>query len=127
MAIYPEWQEKLAEEAIAALESPDFSVILRLKISRDVFRETLRLYPRCPRMVRQTTCPEEFHKRTVPVGSQIVLSPWFLHRNEQVWEDPDGFDPDRWQTEIGKACQRMAYIPFSAGSRVCSGAGFAMV
>jgi len=77
--------------------------------------------------VRETTCPERFRDRDVPVGSQIVLSPWHLHRHERLWENPDGFDPARWQTENGRQCLREAFIPFSAGARVCTGAGFAMV
>lgn len=126
MALYPEWQEKVAAEA-AALEDGSFAAVSRLKISRDVFRETLRLYPPVPMMVREANCPEHFRDRQVPKGAQMVLSPWHLHRHERLWENPDGFDPARWQTENGKQCQRDAYIPFSAGSRVCTGAGFAMV
>lgn len=126
MAMYPEWQEKLAQEA-QVLESPEFSVMSKLKLSRDVFREALRLYPPVPMMVRQATCPERFRDRDVPKGSQIVLSPWHLHRHERLWDNPDGFDPTRWATENGKKCQREAYMPFSAGARVCTGAGFAMV
>ena len=60
-------------------------------------------------------------------GAQIVLSPWHLHRHERLWDNPDAFDPARWQTENGKTCQREAYMPFSAGPRVCTGAGFAMI
>jgi cytochrome P450 len=125
MATNPEWQERVAEEAKAL--SSDFSSVSRLKLSRDVFREALRLYPPVPMMVRETTCPEAFRGRDVKTGSQIVLSPWHLHRHERLWERPDEFDPTRWGTENGKQCQRDAYIPFSAGSRVCTGAGFAMV
>ena len=126
MALYPDWQERVAEEA-RALENPDFSVMSRLKLSRDVFREALRLYPPVPMMVREAACPERFRDRDVPKGAQIVLSPWHLHRHERLWDNPDGFDPARWQTENGKRCQREAYMPFSAGPRVCTGAGFAMV
>ncbi|ANP38786.1 cytochrome P450 [Phaeobacter gallaeciensis] len=126
MAIYPEWQEKVAEEA-AALEDDSFAAVSRLRISRDVFREALRLYPPVPMMVREAACPERFRDREVPQGSQLVLSPWHLHRHERLWDNPDGFDPERWQTENGKKCQREAYMPFSAGPRVCTGAGFAMV
>ena len=45
----------------------------------------------------------------------------------RLWDNPDGFDPERWHSENGKHCQRAAYIPFSAGPRVCTGAGFAML
>jgi cytochrome P450 len=126
MALYPEWQERLATEA-QVLEQCEFSAMSKLRQSRDVFRETLRLYPPVPMMVRQTTCPETFRARDVPVGSQMVVSPWHLHRHERLWEKPDDFDPARWATENGKTCMREAYIPFSTGARVCPGAGFAMV
>ena len=126
MAIYPDWQDRVAAEA-AALGDCDFSVMSKLKLSRDVFREALRLYPPVPMMVRETTCPEVFRKRDVKPGAQVVLSPWHLHRHERLWDNPDGFDPARWGTENGRACLRKAYMPFSAGPRVCTGAGFAMV
>jgi len=126
MALYPEWQDKLAQEA-KVLEDCDFAVMGKLRLSRDVFRETLRLYPPVPMMVRENTCPEEMRERRVRKGSQLVISPWHLHRHTRLWDNPDGFDPARWQTENGKACQRNAFIPFSAGARVCPGAGFAMI
>jgi cytochrome P450 len=126
MARFPEWQEKVADEA-QVLTFDQFGLISKLRISRDVFRETLRLYPPVPMMVRETSCPEQFRDREVKVGSQAVISPWHLHRHERLWDNPDGFDPTRWGTENGRKCQRDAFIPFSAGSRVCTGAGFAMV
>lgn len=126
MALFPEWQDKVAREADEGLSS-DFSTVSKLRISRDVFRETLRLYPPVPMMVRQNACPEHFREREVKTGSQIVLSPWHLHRHERLWDNPDGFDPTRFASENGKQCLREAYMPFSAGSRVCTGAGFAMV
>ena len=97
MALYPEWQERLANEAAALEEMPgEFSVMGRLRLSRDVFRETLRLYPPVPMMVREASCPERFRDRDIPKGAQLVLSPWHLHRHERLWDNPDGFDPDRW-------------------------------
>ena len=125
LAMYPDWQDKLAEEG-AALTS-DFSSVSKLRQTRDIFREGLRLYPPVPMMVRETACPETMRNRAAPKGSQIVLSPWHLHRHQRLWDNPDGFDPTRWGTENGKKCQRDAYIPFSSGPRVCTGAGFAMV
>jgi len=99
----------------------------KLRLSRDVFREALRLYPPVPMMVRETTCPETFRDRDVKPGAQVVISPWHLHRQTRLWDNPDGFDPARWATENGKQCMRDAFIPFSSGPRVCTGAGFAMV
>ncbi|KIQ69556.1 Cytochrome P450 [Wenxinia marina DSM 24838] len=124
VARYPEWQERAAAEA-ATLE-PSFATLARLRVTRDIWREALRLYPPVPMMVRETTRAETFRGRAAPEGAQVVLSPWHLHRHTRLWDAPDDFDPGRWQTENGRRCQREAYMPFSAGPRVCTGAGFAM-
>ena len=128
LALYPDWQDRLAEEAQAALE-PDkiyFSTLSKLPQARAVFRETMRLYPPVPMYVREATHGERFRDRDVRPGAQVIVSPWHLHRHTRLWDRPDEFDPDRFATENGKARLRDAYIPFSAGPRVCPGAGFAM-
>ena len=128
LATHPEWQERLAQEAQAELtHEQDFGQLGRLKIARAVFREALRLYPPVPMMVRETRCPVQLRDREAPARAQVVLSPWHLHRHERIWDDPDSFDPARFDAENGKQGLRSAYIPFSAGPRVCPGAGFAMV
>lgn len=124
LARYPAWQDKLFIEAQQF--TGDFAELSRLSQTRDVFREALRLYPPVPMMVRETTQPETFRNRAVTSGAQVVLSPWHLHRHERMWDNPDGFDPARWQAKAGQASSRKAYMPFSSGSRACTGAGFAM-
>ncbi|SEQ22681.1 Cytochrome P450 [Loktanella sp. DSM 29012] len=125
LALNPDWQDRVATEARDW--DGGFATLSSLHGTRDVFREALRLYPPVPMMVRQTTTPEVFRDRPVRPGSQVVLSPWHLHRQTRIWDRPDDFDPARWQTKDGKAQQRLAYMPFSAGPRVCTGAGFAML
>ncbi len=126
LALYPDVQARVAEEVAALPDTPAFSDFSKLRLTRDVFREALRLYPPVPMMVRETVRPEEFRGRRIKRGAQVVLSPWHLHRHERLWDRPDEFDPDRFATEAGKQSQRDAYMPFSAGKRVCTGAGFAM-
>ena len=125
----PDIQEKIYIEIKDLPDVSDlkFRDLSKLPYTRDVFREVLRLYPPVPMMIREATKPERFRKRKVPMGSQIIVSPFHLHRHDRLWEDPDVFDPDRWQCDKTKKTIRDAYIPFSTGSRVCTGAGFAMV
>ncbi|MFN3661910.1 cytochrome P450 [Yoonia sp.] len=125
LATHPDWQDKVAAEA--ADFTGNFSDLSKLSATRDVFREALRLYPPVPMMVREAASATRFRDRAVPKGAQIVLSPWHLHRHERIWDNPDGFDPARWQDPASKPAQRDGYMPFSAGPRVCSGAGFAMI
>lgn len=124
LATHPEAQERVAGEARAFTEAPSFEALPRLKFTRDVFREALRLYPPVPMMVREAARADRFRDRDVPAGAQVVVSPWHLHRHERHWDRPDDFDPHRWQ---GEGCPSGSFLPFSSGPRVCPGAGLAMV
>ncbi|WP_149588814.1 cytochrome P450 [Tabrizicola flagellatus] len=121
LATHPEVQERVTAEAESL--RPEFGTLGALRLTRDVFREALRLYPPVPMLVRETLRPDEFRGRRVRRGAQVVISPWHLHRHERLWERPDAFDPDRWAGEVPQG----GYLPFSRGPRVCPGAGFAML
>lgn len=127
LAADPGVQDRAATEALALPDVPDFADMASLSLIPDIFRETLRLYAPVPMMVRENACPVTLRGRDVRPGAQIILSPWHLHRHERIWDEPDRFDPDRWQTDRGRAAARQAWVPFSAGPRVCPGAGFAMI
>lgn len=128
LALDPGLQDALAAEAGRELgAAPDFGAVSRLTLARDTFREALRLYPPVPMMVRQAACPATFRGRAVNAGAQVVISPWHLGRHRALWDDPDAFCPERWSTPAGRAAAREGFLPFSAGPRVCLGAGFAMI
>ncbi len=125
LATHPDAQDRVAAEAAGL--APTFGTVSTLRFTRDVFRETLRLYPPVPMMVRQNLQQEDFRGRQIRPGAQVVISPWHLHRHDRIWATPDAFDPDRWQTEAARESARAGYLPFSSGPRVCPGAGFAML
>jgi cytochrome P450 len=127
LACDPQAQDRVRDEARAAPAGDATAASLpALGFTRDVLRETLRLYPPVPMMVREATRPETFRGRDLRSGTQVVISPWHLQRSDRHWSDPDAFRPDRWRDEGQRAAQRDAWLPFSAGRRVCPGAGFAM-
>ena len=53
LATHPDWQEQVAQVA-KILTNPNYALVAKLKLSRDVFRETSRLYSPVPMMVRQS-------------------------------------------------------------------------
>ncbi len=123
----PDAHDRLYREAAPVFAgSPTLSDLRLFSFTRDVFRETLRLYPPVPMMVREAGCPVAMRDKKIATGSQVILSPWHLGRHERIWERPHDFDPDRWRTDACRRASREAYIPFSSGPRVCIGAGFAM-
>ena len=128
VAMCPEVQDRLHREALEVLGQgrPEYQHVSRLKFTRDVFRETLRLYPPAPFLPRRSTETECMRDKTVPPGSAVVVSPWLIHRHRTFWDRPDIFDPDRFRTENAKESMRSAYLPFGQGPRVCAGAAFAM-
>ena len=92
---------------------------------RNLFRETLRLYPPVSFLVREVTAPITLRDKLLKTGAMIVISPWLIQRNRNNWKCPHAFAPERFDDpEEAEACRR-AYMPFGKGPRICIGAGFA--
>jgi cytochrome P450 len=87
--------------------------------------ETLRLYPPVPLLVRQAQEPVEIAGQAVGRGDLVLAVPWLLHRHRRWWRQPDHFLPERFLPGAPER-PRHAYIPFSLGPRVCTGAGFGL-
>jgi cytochrome P450 len=128
IAACPHVQQRLQAEATAVLGEDEVQLahIKKLPFAQDVFRETLRLYPPVAFFARDVVAPICLGSREIEPGAMMVVAPWLLQRKASHWHNPHAFDPDRFQTPEGQAAARCAYIPFSAGDRVCVGAGFAM-
>ncbi|WP_332659301.1 cytochrome P450 [Brevundimonas sp.] len=94
--------------------------------TRAVIEEAMRLFPPAPTLARLALGPDEIGGQAIEAGTAVVISPWVLHRHHGLWDQPDEFRPERFLPENRKSIDRYAYIPFSAGPRVCIGAAFAM-
>lgn len=122
---HPSIAASVAEEAAAVvgagLPGPDdFEALER---TRNVVRETLRLYPPTWAVNREATAPVRLGAFEIPAGSQLLMPQWVLHRDDRFWEAPDTFDPSRWDRDVDRP--EYAYFPFSGGPRHCLGMRFA--
>jgi cytochrome P450 len=125
----PETVARMREEiARVAGEGPiEMEHTKRLTFVRNVFRETLRLYPPItfiPRVALENT---EIAGHAVKKGAMIMISPWAIHRHEALYRNPDRFDPDRFVPEREREIAQGAYMPFGVGPRLCVGAAFATI
>ena len=104
-----------------------FEATKKLGFVRNVFRETLRLYPPLAFIPRVALELGNLGAIKVPRGAMIMISPWIMHRHRALWRNPDRFDPDRFLPEREGEWTQSAYLPFGAGQRLCVGAAFATV
>jgi cytochrome P450 len=125
----PEIMRRMREEidAICGDGPVAFEHTKKLVFVRNVFRETLRLYPPItfiPRVAAEATV---IAGRKVKRGAMIMIAPWTIHRNPVFWQNPDRFDPDRFAADREGEVKPGTYIPFGLGPRICVGAAFATV
>jgi cytochrome P450 len=124
LALDPETQEQLAAE-VRDVNGSGAIEIERLKFTRAVIDETMRLYPPAFLIARAAAGPDTIAGLPVKKHDVILIAPWLLHRHEKLWRDPNAFVPSRFMT--GTPPDRFAYLPFGVGARVCIGAHFALV
>ena len=125
LALDPETQAQLANEAQGATVNGALD-IERLKFTRAVVDETMRLYPPAFLIARAAIAPDTVAGRPVRAKDVILIAPWLLHRHEKLWRDPNAFIPRRFMPPSAPP-DRFAYLPFGVGARVCIGAHFALV
>jgi cytochrome P450 len=116
-----------AEVRALGSESPWQAGDLRsLELTRNVFRETLRLFPPVGFIARQASRACTLGTKQLDENATVVVAPWLIQRHRTYWHAPDEFDPDRYQQEASRSSLRDAYLPFGMGPRVCLGAAFAL-
>ena len=134
LALQPGMVRRLREQVrqVAGSEPITIEHIRHLTLTRNVFRETLRLYPPITFLPRVANRATRIGPMRVKRGAMIMISPWTAHRNAALWSDADRFDPDRFAAGRAAADEERdnehregLMMSFGVGPRVCVGATFA--
>ncbi|MER7462282.1 cytochrome P450 [Streptomyces sp. NPDC097981] len=106
---------------------PTYDDHARLTWTRQVVKESLRLYP--PVWLISAVAGEGavIGGRPVPPGTGVWTSPWSVHRDARWFPDPEAFRPERWDADAPHPVPEHAWFPFGGGPRACLGARFALV
>jgi cytochrome P450 len=125
----PGLADQIREEAdaLAPGRSLTQEELNKLVSLRNVFRETLRLYPPSGFMTRVARRDANISGLDVEAGNLVVISPWLIHRHPKYWQHPEHFDPDRFSEEREHDIVPGTYLPFGLGPRVCTGRSLAMI
>lgn len=124
LGMFQDIQERVYEEIIDVI-GPDRSVTYKdlpnLQLMERVIKETMRLFPVGPILVRKLTGDIAMGDKVLPEGGSVVLGIIVCHRNPEIWPDPLKFDPDRFLPEEVAKRHPYAWLPFSGGPRNCVG------
>jgi cytochrome P450 len=125
LSLHPAEEQSLRRELGHVLggRTPTTEDLPALPYARAVVDEALRLYPPAWAFGREPFAALDLLGVHVPLGTQVLVSPWVMHRDPRFFEQPDRFWPERW---FGPPPPRFTYLPFGAGPRVCIGQHFAI-
>ncbi|CAH1788897.1 unnamed protein product [Owenia fusiformis] len=130
LARHPEIQERCRQEVIDLIgdrEHFTWDDMSKLPYLTMCLKESMRLHPPVPNTSRRTINPIEFPDgRIVPADTWVGIGIYAVHHNPAVWEDPETYDPERFNLDTAEKRPPHAFIPFSAGPRNCIGQHFAM-
>ena len=129
LAINQDAERKFHAELDQVLGSrlPTVSDLPRLRYTEMIAKEAMRLYPPAYAVGREAIEECELGGFRVPRGTQIFAFQWITHRDARFFSNPEGFEPERWESGRTENLPKYAYFPFGGGPRQCIGNYFAMM
>jgi cytochrome P450 len=129
LSTHPEsWRRLKAEvDEVLGGRPPAAADLPRLRYAGMVVQEAMRLYPPVYLLLRRALADDEVGGYRIPAGADIAMCPYVTHRHPGFWDNPEGFDPERFAPEAAGRRHRMAFFPFSGGPRRCIGEGYAQL
>ncbi len=126
---HPQVERALHEELSGRLSGnlPELQDLPELPYSQMVIQESLRLYPPAWLIPRTAAENDTIDDAQIPAGSIVFMSPYVTHRHPDLWENPEGFDPERFTTGRSDGRPDYAYFPFGGGPHKCIGFQFALL
>jgi cytochrome P450 len=126
---HPEIQEKCFQEVNQQIGNsrPSADDAERLPFINQVILETMRIFPPGPNLPREAVSDDEFEGLQIKKGLQVEICSYGIHKNKKYWNQPESFDPSRFETEKREKIPEGAYIPFGLGPRKCIGENLAML
>jgi len=116
-AVHAEVDSVLSGRAATLEDLPNLSLVNR------VITETLRMYPAGWFLTRLVSNSVQLDGVLLPANTTVAVSPYIIHRRDDLYERADRFVPDRW---LETKPDRTTYIPFGTGARKCIGDQFAL-
>ncbi|XP_053692189.1 cytochrome P450 4C1-like [Sabethes cyaneus] len=133
LALNQHIQDRVYDEIVTVLGKNQDCPLLTYQILQEfryletVVKESMRLYPPVPFIGRKLVDDLEMNGTTIKSGQDFLIPIYVIHRNPEVYPDPEKFDPDRFSDMTESNRGPYDYIPFSAGSRNCIGQRYAML
>lgn len=130
LATNPQVMKKLQEEVDATFPNKapiQYQELMQMEYLDCVINESLRLFPIASRLERVAKASVEINGFVIPKGMVVIVPTWPMHRDPEIWPEPEKFKPERFSKENKETIDPYIYMPFGAGPRNCIGMRFALV